>query len=124
MTAKRVRSSLVSGLYSKRGRIEQEVRGLVPELIRQLESAGDQCHVLSIKEMNEKLETSSKKEEPQWPHGSREGREPNKNLNFAGAHHRMFVHCFNGRDSLCDMKVISKGASNAIIQCAMGSVMF
>jgi predicted esterase len=37
MTADRVRSSLVRGLYSSRRRIEQQVRALVPDLIEQFE---------------------------------------------------------------------------------------
>lgn len=38
MTPKRVRESLVSGLYSSRRRIEEQVQSLVPQLIEQLES--------------------------------------------------------------------------------------
>jgi predicted esterase len=38
MTPKRVRESLVSGLYSSRRRIEEQVQSLVPQLIEQLEN--------------------------------------------------------------------------------------
>jgi len=38
MTEKRVRESLVSGLYSSRRRIEEQVQSLVPKLIEQLEN--------------------------------------------------------------------------------------